>query len=321
MVIKSVPMDDMNVIVFAIRGSQTFLDWAVNLNSAPSAPTGFLDDAGNFCHAGFLSVARRMIAPVAARLRRLLEEDPRRAQCSLLMTGHSAGGAVAALLYSHMLATTKDTESELNILTGCFKRIHCVTFGAPPVSLLPLVKPDRRELRKSLFLSFVNEGDPVTRADKAYVKSLLDLYATMPPGSSLLGTAKPSKLKPLLRGKSSSSLNVNKIRPSRPAHANSAPTSSAPIWRVPPSALSNAGRLILLRAVPRRQTYPNDGSSSKGGFLGGNCMDRMDDGVQARSITDEDLRGVVFGDPVCHMMKLYARRIEVLATNAVIGRA
>jgi hypothetical protein len=46
----------------------------------------------------------------------------------------------------------------------------------------------------------------------------------------------------------------------------------------------------------------------------------MDDGVQARGITDEQLRGVVFGDPVCHMMKLYERRMEVLATNAVIGR-
>lgn len=42
MVIKSVPMDAMNTIVFAIRGSQTFMDWAVNLNSAPAAPTGFL---------------------------------------------------------------------------------------------------------------------------------------------------------------------------------------------------------------------------------------------------------------------------------------
>lgn len=42
MVIKSVPMDDMNTIVFAIRGSQTFMDWAVNLNSAPAAPNCFL---------------------------------------------------------------------------------------------------------------------------------------------------------------------------------------------------------------------------------------------------------------------------------------
>jgi hypothetical protein len=42
MVIKSIPMDDMDTLVFAIRGSQTFMDWAVNLNSAPASPSGFL---------------------------------------------------------------------------------------------------------------------------------------------------------------------------------------------------------------------------------------------------------------------------------------
>ena len=58
-----------------------------------------------------------MIKPVAARLRTMLEEDPSRAACSLLITGHSAGGAVASLLYAHMFSKT--VESELNILTGC----------------------------------------------------------------------------------------------------------------------------------------------------------------------------------------------------------
>lgn len=42
MVLKSVPIDDMNTIVFAIRGSQTFMDWAVNLKTAPVSPQGFL---------------------------------------------------------------------------------------------------------------------------------------------------------------------------------------------------------------------------------------------------------------------------------------
>lgn len=42
MVIKSIPIDDRNIVVFAIRGSQTFMDWAVNLNSAPSSPENFL---------------------------------------------------------------------------------------------------------------------------------------------------------------------------------------------------------------------------------------------------------------------------------------
>lgn len=42
MVIKSIPIDDRNTVVFAIRGSQTFMDWAVNLNSAPTSPVDFL---------------------------------------------------------------------------------------------------------------------------------------------------------------------------------------------------------------------------------------------------------------------------------------
>ena len=75
------------------------------------------DDPGNLCHSGFLSVARKMIKPVASRLRQLLEEDPSRTCCSLLMTGHSAGGAVASLLYAHMMSEA--VRSELNILTGC----------------------------------------------------------------------------------------------------------------------------------------------------------------------------------------------------------
>lgn len=44
MVVKSVPMDDKNIIVFAIRGTrvQNFFDWMVNLDTEPSSPAGFL---------------------------------------------------------------------------------------------------------------------------------------------------------------------------------------------------------------------------------------------------------------------------------------
>jgi hypothetical protein len=42
MVIKSMPMDHMNVIVFAVRGTQTFMDWTINLNTEPTSPDGFL---------------------------------------------------------------------------------------------------------------------------------------------------------------------------------------------------------------------------------------------------------------------------------------
>lgn len=287
MVIKSVPIDDMDCVVFAIRGSQTFMDWAVNLNSAPISPTGFLDDPGNLCHSGFLSAARKMIKPVAARLRALLEEDPSRSTCSLLMTGHSAGGAVASLLYAHMLAV--ETRSELNTLTGSFKRIHCLTFGTPPISLLPLKKPTTLRHKKSLFMSFINEGDPVPRADKAYIRSLLHLYAS--PAPDAISAVPVPKLKACKKSKPNP----------KKAAAQPLTAAEAPVWKVPPGTLSNAGRLVVLRQVPRNTAG-------------------AEDDIKAEITGDQELRGVAFGDPVMHMMKVYARRVEVLATKAVTAK-
>lgn len=248
------------------------------------------DDAGNLCHSGFLQVALQMIKPVAERLRTLLQENPSRSSCSLLITGHSAGGAVAQLLFAHMLSTS--VHSELNHLTGFFKRVHCVTFGAPPVSLLPLQKPKGARYHKSLFFSFINEGDPVPRADRAVVGSLLKLYVSPAPGTSCLANLSQIALAaPVKKGRR------------QPAKNGSSPGSLFPssmqVWNVPPSTLSCAGRLILLRHKPGAVEKHN---------------------VEACVITDEQLREVVFGDPVCHMMKLYASRIETLATRAVTGK-
>lgn len=333
MYIKSVPMDNMGTIVFAIRGTATFMDWAVNLNTAPAAPTGFLDDPGNFCHAGFLSVARKMIAPVASRLRQLLEEDPGRCSHSLLITGHSAGGAIASLLYMHMLATSKAATSELNQLTGCFKRIHCIAFGSPPVSLLPLQTPHRHELRKSLFYNFVNEGDPVTRADKAYVKSLIELFAAPAPAttavsaiSSTQSLGEPVKpMKPLPKpsrtpdnkSKSTLAFKTSKVsvKPTRPLQSKSStnldkPPTPGPIWRVPPSMLSNAGLVVVLRSAKPRAKVKRSKT----------IEERLDEGVVAQVASDEKLRGVIWGDPICHFMKLYAARIEALAVVAVTAK-
>ena len=39
---KSVPIDYIDIIVFAIRGTQTFIDWTVNVQTKPKLPAGFL---------------------------------------------------------------------------------------------------------------------------------------------------------------------------------------------------------------------------------------------------------------------------------------
>jgi hypothetical protein len=159
MAMKSLVQDRDNLIVIAIRGSQwNVIDWAVNFTVDPAIPTGFLDDE-NPCHEGFLEVARSMVRPVAARLRQLVQENKSRRPSSLLFTGHSAGGAVANLLYLHMLSQT--VESELTVFNGLFKHVHCVTFGVPPMALLPLANPSGEGYKRNQFVSFINVSHQV----------------------------------------------------------------------------------------------------------------------------------------------------------------
>ena len=313
MVIKSVPCDDKKTVVFAIRGTSmlSVRDWGVNLATDPASPVGFLDDAGNLCHAGFLRVAKAMVRPIAARLRALVQENPSRTGCSLLITGHSAGGAVASLLYAHMLSRT--VHSELSSLTDCFKRVHCVTFGAPPVSLLPLQKPDNADsrLRKCLFHSIINEGDPVVRADRAYVRSLVDLLSAPAPSAARLPTTQSLNNKTSLAvlGASMSRLDLS-LKPQKTGGGTSCPKpntkakrTAPPVqklwWDVPPATLSNAGRLVVLR-VPKAK--------------------KETEAVTACIVTDAQLRQVMFGDPMMHQMEVYKRRVEALAVRAVTGK-
>jgi hypothetical protein len=120
-----------------------------------------------------------------------------------------------------------------------------------------------------MFFGFINEGDPVARADKTYVKSLLELYA-------------------------------------KPA----ACSRHKPTWNVPEATLSLAGRLVILRGRHSPSSLKNSASTNT----------KKADTVEAVTATDEDLRGLVFGDPLMHTMDLYAQRIERLATEAVVGR-
>ncbi|MBE3048404.1 lipase family protein [Candidatus Bathyarchaeota archaeon] len=258
------------------------------------------DDPGNLCHAGFLSSARSMIKPVAARLRQLLKDRPGRSNYSLLITGHSAGGAVAALLYSHMHSASRAAQSELSVLAGSFKRIHCVTFGTPPVSLLPLAKPESSSFRKSVFMAFVNEGDPVARADKAYVRSLIELLAAPDP------KGKPPESSKAVRKEKSKLTLSSKKAPSKPPNAISKWDARSPTWRVPNCTLSLAGRVVVLRTRERAGLADRR-----------TVEDRMRHGVVAQTASDGDVRGVIWGDPVCHVMRFYSRRVEALAVEAI----
>jgi hypothetical protein len=281
MIIDDQFIDDSRLVIVSIRGTQckSLGDWAVNKASYPAKPVGFLDDEENACHAGFLQVTKAMVAQVAAQLQQYPASSERP---SLLFTGHSAGGAVAAMLYSHMLSTT--VNSELTALASQFPSINCVTFGAPPLSLAPLPKRDHG---CGVFISFANEGDPVLRlSNAAYVKSLVKLMTASPP-SSVTSAAPPVKVVRRSRGSAVIRTVVSTAPPT--------PWEELPLWPTPPAPLTNAGEVVLLR-------------------------DNETGCATASRVTPEDLSEVIFGDLAQHTIEMYIRRVKDVALSAMTGR-
>ena len=132
-------------------------------------------------------------------------------------------------------------------------------------------------------LTRLQEGDPIARADFAYMRSLAHLYATSAP------ELVPSQPVKGLRQKMSRQ--ALKTSPT-PVVKSSTP----PYWPLPDAILSNAGRLVLLREKANHRTQ-----------------------VEAACTSDEQLRGVIFGDPVMHHMDVYERRVQNLAIASVTG--
>jgi hypothetical protein len=277
-------IDDSRIIIVSIRGTelQCLADWAVNKTAGPVNPVGFLDDEENACHAGFLQVAKAMVGQVAAQLQEYpaLSERP-----SLLITGHSAGDAVATMLYSHMLSSS--VESGLTVLASRFSSINCVTFGAPPLSVKPLPRCDDRD--SSVFLSFAHEGDPVLPlSNAAYVKSLAKLMTASPPSSAAKAGVAPSvKVVRQFRG----TRVIRQVQAVPPT-----PWKELPLWPTPHAPLTNAGDIVLLR-------------------------DKESGSAVASRVAHEDLADVIFSNLAQHTTKMYIRRVNEVALDAMMGRS
>lgn len=265
----------------------------MNLGYKPEKPVGFLDEEENGCHAGFLQVTKAMVGQVAGQLEnhplltqtQTQEEEGKEKEMEkpdLVFTGHSAGGAVAALLYSHMLSTT--LTSSLTELAGKFNSINAITFGAPPLSLSPL--PVRKH-GHGVFLSFANEGDPIVRfCDAPYLKSLAKLMTASPPPPPPSSTG--PKVKIVRRSRGTSVIREDIVE---------APVKweDRPLWATPRPGLCCAGQVVCLRDEEGRV------------------------GAHARVVEEGELRDVVWADLREHGTEGYLRRVRECALGAITG--
>ncbi|KAL4944329.1 hypothetical protein BDV06DRAFT_94353 [Aspergillus oleicola] len=164
-----------SVFVVAIRGSASIVDHVVNANYRPANADHFINLARLNppqrrpgvpleAHAGFLKSAEALDPIVCREINRYVDENGEKSH--VLLTGHSAGGAVASLLFLRYVCPMNSIIQPT--------RLSCITFGAPPViTVAPSID------NSYLCLNIINEFDMVSRADGAYKDCLVNLARSM----------------------------------------------------------------------------------------------------------------------------------------------
>ncbi|KAL4798207.1 hypothetical protein BDV19DRAFT_386493 [Aspergillus venezuelensis] len=164
-----------SVFVIAIRGSASIVDHVVNANYRPANADHFINlarlDPPHYraeipleAHAGFLKGAEALDPIVSREINKYVDENGGKSH--ILLTGHSAGGAVASLLFLRYVCSMNSIIQPT--------RLSCVTFGAPPVVT---IGPPIDNIY--LCLNIINEFDMVSRADGPYKECLVNLVRSM----------------------------------------------------------------------------------------------------------------------------------------------
>ncbi len=110
--------ENEKILVCAVRGSDTTLDWVQDLNAYMS---GTIYDLPGKCHDGFIGRAKQI--PIEFFVNKIVNEGYR-----CIFTGHSLGGAVATLLAVRVLFHEKIKGN-----SDFTKNILCIGYGTPPV--------------------------------------------------------------------------------------------------------------------------------------------------------------------------------------------
>ena len=185
-------------------------------------------------HAGFFNGARALSKKVLKQLEACLATLGVK---HVVFTGHSAGGATAALIAMHFLARSQP-----------YVVVSCITFGAPPVTQPDLTDwvsaqySNKRSL--GLLLAFANERDLVSRVDGDYVRSLVDLYrkARGYPPAQHAKKARPGDS----QFERPESETLESVNPPDPTGEEGNETITQP-WPLPEPEFCNFGEIIVSR--------------------------------------------------------------------------
>ncbi|KAH0558381.1 hypothetical protein GP486_004959 [Trichoglossum hirsutum] len=281
------------VLVIAVRGSKSVVDFVVNAN-CETEDTRKLFDINDLlpqtdsthslrAHAGFLNGAAALVKYIDS-----LVANSKAGH--VLFCGHSAGGAVASLLFLKYLSNARKTASP--------QTFSCITFGSSPVTqpnisqILP--KNGEKAPNLGLVLAIVNEYDLVSRADQLYVRSLVDLYRSL------------FQLPPIKDDKSgetgttpSSTQEGSDLEASRPQVAKRS-------WDLPAPEIWLVGEVVLLR-TEIVETQANDGQ--------GKPTVDMKRALKVFAVAPEEFAKLLFCRISVHRRNEYHKRVGLIESG------
>ncbi|KAK4158740.1 Alpha/Beta hydrolase protein [Cladorrhinum sp. PSN259] len=265
-------------LVIAIRGTASTVDGIVNLNGEPRDARKFLNSSTAVsAHSGFLNDARALSEIIEQRIRSAGQTTE-----NLIFTGHSAGGAVATLLFLRFRAALLGTE----------RKVSCVTFGAPPCVSGVLEAEEEDGTERGVHLNIVNEFDMVSRIDGPYILSMVNLLRSMRglDGLELLPEKDGDQDEFGLKGVSTWSSEDTRV----------GSCVEGGFWRFPPPRYSHVGKVVVL--VTR---------------LEGEKQEEVV--TRTLELPREVLEGLLFCRLEVHKRITYAERVKMLEDDKVHG--
>ncbi|TXC10912.1 hypothetical protein FocTR4_00006176 [Fusarium oxysporum f. sp. cubense] len=224
-----------------------------------------------FAHSGFLACAATLLPWLTEEIIRQVTAD--KSLKGIVFTGHSAGGAVAAMIFLHFAC---HCPSELSNA-----KFSLITFGAPPVTSTNITELAQSLPQTRHIYAVVNEHDLVPRVDQGYIASIISLYR------SAYGL-------PLSEFNSSTFTSAQGDR------------KQIAIWELPPPDFYVVGNIIILRAkldLNALQSRPSHSSTDT------NTPPQKLDIIQ---MSQKEFGKLLFFEISVHKRKIYFNRLEKL---------
>ncbi|KAK4444484.1 Alpha/Beta hydrolase protein [Podospora aff. communis PSN243] len=268
-------------LIVSIKGTSTITDHMVNMNGKSKDASKLFTVPGQDtpvqAHAGFLSCAEALVPAITEGILQQLALDTKIS--NIVFTGHSAGGAVASLVFLHFAFLANPPPQ----ITST--KLSLITFGSAPSTSPSLTALCRSRPNINLTLSIVNEYDMIARADGPYLRSIIDLYRSR------------NGLPPLSADAS--------CVPTGPVDG---PVKKA--WPLPPPEYSLLGDIIVLRLKLMDAPAHNDDET----FSQAETLTTPL--VKAVEVAPEEFSKLLFCDIGTHRRTAYLERMEMMGAQA-----